>query len=91
VLSSFEKKFMQVNIHYHALLREKTGKREQRFELTTIAPKAADAVAAFIKAYPAFAPLESSLHVAVNNNIVSRDFPISTEDHIDLMPPFGGG
>jgi molybdopterin converting factor small subunit len=82
---------MQVTIHYHALLREKTGKQEQRFDIATIAPKAADAVAAFIKAYPAFAALESSLHVAVNNNIVSRDCSINEGDHIDLMPPFGGG
>lgn len=80
-----------ITIHYHALLREKTGRQEQRFELATVAPKAADAVAAFIKLYPAFAPLESSLHVAVNNNIVSRDFPVSESDQIDLMPPFGGG
>lgn len=82
---------MRVMVRYHALLREKTGLSSEAFELDSPKPCVGDALAAFVRKHTAFERLAPSLHVAVNDEIVRRNHPLSASDTLDLMPPFGGG
>ena len=81
---------MQITLRYHALLREKTGRSDERLELPAGA-SAAEALARFFAKYPALAALEKSLQVAVNDEFAARGQALHEGDCLDLLPPFGGG
>ena len=81
---------MIVTLHYHALLREKTGRMEEHLSLLAGAT-AGEALEAFFDKYPALVGLNSSLHLAVNDEFVARGDMLREGDRLDLLPPFGGG
>ena len=80
-----------VIVRYHALLRERTGRTEEIYPLTSASFTAGMLLDAFGSKHPTLAKLSPLLHVAVNNEIVSRETVVSAGDLVDLMPPFGGG
>ena len=82
---------MRVTVCYHALLREKTGRASEKFELESATPDVSDLLAAFVKKHSAFERLAPALHVAVNDEIIGRKQRLNENDRVDLMPPFGGG
>jgi len=82
---------MRVTVRYHALLREKTGRDSEPFEIESARPAVSDLLAAFVKKYSSFELLAPALHVAINDEITGRKQPLRENDRIDLMPPFGGG
>jgi molybdopterin converting factor small subunit len=80
-----------VIVRYHALLRERTGRTEEIFQLPVPPVLVSTLLDLFARKHPELAKLTPLLHVAVNNEIVSRETAVSAGDLIDLMPPFGGG
>jgi len=78
-------------VRYHALLRERTNRTEEIYPLPTPPFNAARLVELFAQKYPTLAKFAPILHIAVNNELVSREAEISAGDLVDLMPPFGGG
>lgn len=80
-----------VIIRYHALLRERTGRTEEIYQLPSTPCTTGMLLEAFNAKHPDLAKLAPLLHVAVNNEIVSRETPVNAGDLVDLMPPFGGG
>jgi molybdopterin converting factor small subunit len=82
---------MRVTVRYHALLREKTGLSSEAFEIAAASARVSDVLAAFVARHGAFERLAPSLHVAIADEIVSREHPVCDNESLDLMPPFGGG
>jgi hypothetical protein len=82
---------VEVRIFYHAFIKEKLGRESEFLFLSMDAPKASDALRAFVAAHPEFAPLSKSLTIAIENEILPGEFVIRRNSRIDLFPPFGGG
>jgi molybdopterin converting factor small subunit len=83
---------VQVNVRYHAFLREKLGRESELFVFSDGAAVSAGQVFdAFIGAHPEFARLSHALNLAVNDELVSFDAPVAENARVDLLPPYGGG
>src|SRR5436190_151266 len=79
----------RVTVRYHALLREKTGLNSEAFEISLASACVSDVLAAFVKRHAAFERLAPALHVAIQDEIVSREQAVRDDETLDLMPPFG--
>jgi molybdopterin converting factor small subunit len=79
---------MQVTVHYHALLRERTGLAAERMELAEGATTR-QLLALFSARYPALQALLPSLSVAINDEFAGVEQVLGPGDRVDLLPPFG--
>ncbi|MEI6233441.1 MAG: MoaD/ThiS family protein [Planctomycetota bacterium] len=82
---------MNVDVVYHAFLREKLGRESELLVVSGDRITGATVLAAFVAAHPEMARLVNSLNIAVNDEIVSRDALFHEHDRIDILPPYGGG
>lgn len=82
---------MIVFVHYHALLRDKTGRTNESFDLPGSQPTLRDLLNAFFARYPGLRKLETSIRAAVHDEFVEPGDALNEGDRVDLLPPFGGG
>jgi len=82
------KESKRLNIHYYALLREKTGKTEENIESFAATP---------LELYKDLAkqygfPLDfRSIRVSVNEEFQSMDTALCSGDRVIFIPPVAGG
>lgn len=81
---------MSVEVRYFAILRERTGREAEAFDLPAGAT-VKDARAAVAARHPDIAPLLPRIAVAVNHTVVADDHPLSAGDEVALLPPVSGG
>jgi len=81
---------MRVRVLLFGPLAEMYGVREEWIELG-VAPSAADVYRHYRERDPRIGSLEKSLHVAVNQAVVSPDHPLTPGDEVALLPPVCGG
>src|SRR5271170_4584861 len=81
---------MRVHVLLFGPLAEIYGVREEWVELG-VAPSAADVYRHYRERDPRIGQLEESLHVAVNQAVVSADHLLAPEDEVALLPPVCGG
>lgn len=81
---------MTVRVRLFAILADIAGSREIEVALGEGA-KASDLLDALGERYPKIDGLKSSLRVAVNQEYVGLDHPISAGDEVALIPPVSGG
>jgi len=81
---------MRVRVLLFGPLAEMYGVREEWVELGA-APSAADVYRHYRERDPRIGQLEESLHVAVNQAVVSADHLLAPEDEVALLPPVCGG
>ena len=82
---------MNVRVFYHAFLREKLGRESELLVVSPDASNAGGVLRAFVQSHPEFQGLAASLKIAVNDEIVARNAPVSEGARVDLLPPYGGG
>lgn len=81
---------MKVGVLYFASIREKTGKREEFFELEDES-SISDLRSSICALYPGLeAALETAVF-AVNREIISSDQGLSDDDKVAIFPPISGG
>jgi molybdopterin converting factor small subunit len=80
-----------IHVRYHAYLKDRIGLSMESYVLKEGAFSVGSLLDAFLQRHPELAALSQSLHVAVNDHIVSRETLLNEGDRVDLMPPFGGG
>jgi len=81
---------MKVSVLYLASIREKTGKREELFELEDES-SISDLRTSICELYP---DLEAALETAVfavNREIINSDQGLSDDDEVAIFPPISGG
>jgi molybdopterin synthase catalytic subunit len=71
-------------------LAEIYGTREEWLDLGN-SPTAADVYRHYCRRDPRIGELEKSLHIAVNQTVVSADHPLAPDDEVALLPPVCGG
>jgi molybdopterin converting factor subunit 1 len=81
---------VSVQVRYFAILRERTGREAEAFELPAGAT-VREARAAIAARYPEIVPLLSRIAVAVNHAVVTDDHPLAAGDEVALLPPVSGG
>ena len=81
---------MPIQVRYFAILRERTGREAESFDLPAGAT-VKDARAAVAARHPDIAPLLSRIAIAVNHTVVTDDRPLSAGDEVALLPPVSGG
>ena len=81
---------MKVSVLYFASIREKTGKREERFDQEDQS-SISDLRTSICALYPDLeAQLESAVF-AVNRVIVNSNQGLSDDDEVAIFPPISGG
>lgn len=81
---------MEISVLYFAMLREITGRNEERLEVRD-GSTAADLIAFLSERYPKLARHNTTLAVASADRIVERDKPLAPGETIALIPPVSGG
>lgn len=81
---------VSVQVRYFAILRERTGREAEAFELPAGAT-VKDARAAIADRHPDVVPLLSRIAIAVNHTVVADDHPLTAGDEVALLPPVSGG
>ena len=81
---------VSVQFRYFAILRERTGREAEAFELPAGAT-VRDARAAIAARHPEIEPLLSRIAIAVNRAVVADDHLLSAGDEVALLPPVSGG
>jgi MoaE-MoaD fusion protein len=81
---------VQVDVLFFAVLRERTGRERESFELPAGATVAALLEQLAVR-HPAVAGLEGRVQVAVNRQMVPRTHPLTAGDEVALIPPVSGG
>jgi molybdopterin converting factor subunit 1 len=81
---------LPVQVRYFAILRERTGREAEAYELPAGAT-VKDARVAIAARHRDIAPLLSRIAVAVNQTVVGDDHPLSPGDEVALLPPVSGG
>jgi molybdopterin converting factor subunit 1 len=81
---------VSVQVRYFAILRERTGREAEAFELSAGAT-VRDARAAIAARHPDVVPLLSRIAIAVNHTVVGDEHPLSPGDEVALLPPVSGG
>ena len=79
-----------VQVRYFAVLRERLGLSEERFEIPADAP-ASGVLDAVVERHPGVAAYRSRLRLAVNEEFVAPDAPVKDGDEVALIPPVAGG
>lgn len=79
-----------VQVRYFAVLRERIGLSQERFEIPADAP-ASGVLDAVVERHPAVAAYRSRLRLAVNEEFVAPDAPVKDGDEVALIPPVAGG
>lgn len=77
-------------MRYFALVRERTGKAEERLEVPADA-LARDVFQAVIDRHPSLGPMRGRIRLAVNEELVPEDTPVHEGDEVVLIPPVAGG
>ena len=75
-------------MQYYALLREQTGRREEK--IVTLAATAAELYAELTRRYP-FTLTTELLRVAVNTEFREWPAPLADGDAVVFIPPVAGG
>ena len=81
---------IRVKMIYFAQAREATGTRTEELileEKSTVLTALSRALAA----HPKLRPLENSIKVAINEEIMQEDTPLQQGDRVALLPPVVGG
>jgi molybdopterin synthase catalytic subunit len=81
---------MRVRVLLFGPLAEIYGVREECLELGA-APRAEDVYRHYRQRDPRIGQLETALHIAVNQAVVSSDHPLAPDDEVALLPPVCGG
>jgi len=81
---------MRVRVLLFGPLSEIYGTREEWLELGP-APRAADVHQHYRQRDARIGELAKTLHIAVNQTIVSADYPLAPDDEVALLPPVCGG
>jgi len=81
---------MRLRVLLFGPLAEIYGTREEWLDLG-VAPTAADVYQHYRQRNPRIGELERSLHIAVNQAIVSASHPLAPDDEVALLPPVCGG
>ena len=81
---------VSVQVRYFAILRERTGREAEAFELPAGAT-VREARAAIAARHPEIVPLLSRIAIAVNRAVVAESHPLSPGDEVALLPPVSGG
>jgi molybdopterin synthase catalytic subunit/molybdopterin converting factor small subunit len=81
---------MRVRVLLFGPLAEVYGTREEWLDLGS-APIAADVYRHYRQRDPRIGELEKSLHIAVNQTIVTANHPLAPNDEVALLPPVCGG
>ena len=81
---------MRLRVLLFGPLAEIYGTREEWLDLG-LAPTAADVYQHYRQRDTRIGELEKSLHIAVNQNIVSVNHPLAPNDEVALLPPVCGG
>lgn len=79
-----------VKVRYFAVLRERLGLDEERFEIPADA-LAGGVLDAVVERHPGVAAYRSRLLLAVNEELVPASAPVADGDEIALLPPVSGG
>lgn len=82
---------MQVRVLLFAAARERVGKSELLLELAGAGARAAEVLAAAVRAEPGLAGIAAQLRVAVNHSFVDGEAGVSEGDEVALLPPVSGG
>ena len=77
-----------ISVQYYALLREQTGRREEK--IVTLAATAAELYAELTRRYP-FTLTTELLRVAVNTEFREWPAPLADGDAVVFIPPVAGG
>lgn len=81
---------IRVKMIYFAQAREAAGTKNEEFileEKSTVMT----ALSRAISAHPKLRPLENSIKVAINEEIMQEDTPLQQGDRVALLPPVVGG
>jgi len=81
---------MRVTVLYFAGLRDRTGRREEGFELERGAGLA-ELRKAVLERHRILEEMASRVRWAVNESYAEADHPLSDGDQIALIPPVSGG
>ena len=81
---------MQVTVRLFGGVREAAGAKELLVELPAGA-KAADVLALLARDHPAVESSAARLRIAVNQQVVGAEAPLSEGDEVALLPPVSGG
>lgn len=81
---------MKLTVQYYALYRERTGLRNEIFDLKDDA-SVYDILTAVRSRHPNLAPVEIDILVAVNEEYASKDQQLFAGDCVALIPPVSGG
>jgi len=81
---------MQINVHYHAVLREQFGTAHETIAVPAHAT-VNDLMRVISEKHSVLAQFRASIQVALNEEIVKTDVGLKEGDNVDLLPPFGGG
>jgi sulfur-carrier protein len=79
---------MNITVHYYGLLAERRGLAEER--VATTAATAAEFYAE-LDALHALGLAIENFRVAVNDEFVAWEHPLSESDSVALLPPMSGG
>lgn len=81
---------MRLRVLFFGIVRERLGRREALVELDDGAT-AGDLLSRLAADYEGFAEGVASVRVAVNNEYVDSDAPLSDNDEVAIIPPVSGG
>jgi molybdopterin synthase catalytic subunit len=81
---------VRVNVRYFAVVRERLGLEAETIEVPH-ASTVAIALDTLARRYDAIGQLRKHLRVAVNQEMVPLDHPLSEGDEVALIPPVAGG
>ena len=82
---------MEVRVRYFARIREIVGRTEELLRLPTSNATASDVFEAVSDQHPELASLRAHLRVAVDQDFVGWDEPVSEGAEIAFIPPVSGG
>lgn len=79
-----------ITVLYFAQVAEITQQRQEQWDLTTTTP-VSQWLEQLIERYPALAPMQARLKVAINHYHVNHDATISPGDEVAVFEPVTGG
>jgi molybdopterin converting factor small subunit len=80
-----------ITLRYHAFLRDNLNRETERVEVDGMTATVADALAAFVRKYPAYNRLAPALLFARQDEFLQRDDVLKDGDILEVLPPYGGG
>lgn len=82
---------VKLRVLFFSLFREVTGESELDWELPGETARVSDLLDALFARWPALAPWDGSLLVAVDRQFATRDDELASGQEVAIMPPVQGG